>query len=291
MKKLSLIFLLLFTITISACSSNDESTAEAPAGDIARNEMSMEMEMDDSIETSQDSVSREPDIEEANRKVIYHAYLELEVKHYQQALAQIEADIANRNGYIVNNETNRYDNDFHRGEITARIPQEDLQTFLSTLETTDIDIIHRSVSGQDVTEQYIDLESRLSSKEIVEERLLSFMEDAEITEDLLNISRDLADVQTEIEQIRGQLNYLENKSDLATVTLHITETRVERIQDKDLNTWERTKNQLMKSVNFLLAAGSGLVVFTIGNLPVIFIVILVGLIGYRLFRKHNKQEN
>lgn len=54
-----------------------------------------------------------------------------------------------------------------------------------------------SITGQDVTEEYIDLESRLKSKQAVESRLLSFMEQAEKTEDLLAISKDLAKVQEE----------------------------------------------------------------------------------------------
>lgn len=53
----------------------------------------------------------------------------------------------------------------------------------------------------------------------MEKRLISFMEQADKTENLLDISADLADVQEEIEQNTGRMNYLKNKADLATVTI------------------------------------------------------------------------
>ncbi|NBJ71147.1 MULTISPECIES: DUF4349 domain-containing protein [Clostridia] len=72
----------------------------------------------------------------------------------------------------------------------------------------------------------MDLESWLHSKKVVEKRLLAFIEQAAKTEDLLNISADLAKVQEEIEQITGRMNYLQNKADLATVHIEVRENDV-----------------------------------------------------------------
>jgi len=105
--------------------------------------------------------------------------------------------------------------------------------------------VDSSITGQDVTEEYIDLESRLKSKQAVESRF-SFMEQAEKTEDLLAISKDLAKVQEEIETIKGRMNYLENKADLATVTISIEENKVEvkNLGDSQLKTWEKNKGAI-----------------------------------------------
>ncbi len=117
------------------------------------------------------------------------------------------------------------------------------------------------------------------------------MEQAEKTEDLLNISEDLAKVQEEIEQITGRMNYLQNKVDLATVTIHMEEKNVTISSEDDLNTWEKTKQQFMKSINFLLSALSGLFVFIIGNLPVLIILGIASAAAIWLIRKRmrNKQ--
>lgn len=149
-----------------------------------------------------------------------------------------------------------------------------------------------SITGQDVTEEYIDLESRLKSKQAVESRLLSFMEQAEKTEDLLAISKDLAKVQEEIETIKGRMNYLENKADLATVTISIEENKVEvkNLGDSQLKTWEKTKEQFKKSINFLISAFSSLFIFLIGYLPLFFLLGIIAFIIIFIIRKRIKRE-
>src|SRR5690625_3932546 len=122
------------------------------------------------------------------------------------------------------------------------------------------------------------------------------MEDAEKTEDLLQISSDLANVQEEIEEITGRMKYLDDQSDLATVSIHIQEmnTQLSSTGKDDLNTWEQTKEQFMKSINFLISAFSSLFVFFIGNVPVF---ILIGIIGFIIFfiirniKQKNKRKN
>src|SRR5690625_6804027 len=108
--------------------------------------------------------------------------------------------------------------------MTVRIPEKHFQTFLTDTEEEAAEVLSRNVSGQDVTEQYVDLESRLKSKHAVEERLLAFMEDAKKTEDLLKISKDLATVQEDIEVIVGKMKYLENQSEERSVVKGERET-------------------------------------------------------------------
>ncbi len=117
----------------------------------------------------------------------------------------------------------------------------------------------RNVSGSDVSEEYVDLESRLKSKRTVESRLLEFMQKATTTEDLLKISSDLARVQEEIEQITGRIKYLDNQVDYSTIIITINENNINvpELTNKDLNTWEKIKKQFMTSINLLLAGLSG----------------------------------
>src|SRR5699024_6815248 len=112
------------------------------------------------------------------------------------------------------------------GHITARIPQEDFKSFIKTVEEGSSKVLENSTSGEDVTEEYVDLESRLKSKEVVEDRLLTFMEEADKTEDLLKISNGLAEEQQEIESLKRQINDVDDKSDLATVSIYMQEKSV-----------------------------------------------------------------
>lgn len=121
--------------------------------------------------------------------------------------------------------------------------------------------------------------------------MLAFMKDAEKTEDLLKISSDLAVVQEEIEQLTGQMKYLENQTSYSTVTITLSQDRivVPGIDNKELNTWERTKKQLATSANLLLKAGSGIIVFIIGNLPILIIIGGAGAVVHWVIKRRGKR--
>ncbi|MFD1446747.1 DUF4349 domain-containing protein [Oceanobacillus profundus] len=251
-----------------------------------------EPEVSDSQEES--GSSQEEEIVESDRKIIYTADLQIEVKNYQQTLNTIQSQVANRGGYVVDSNMQGYaENDSTTGQVTVRIPQDQFREFIQIVEDGSSKVLESSISGQDVTEEFIDLESRLKSREVVEERLLSFMEQAEKTEDLLTISADLAEVQGEIEEIKGRMNYLQNRTDLATVTIYMEENNVtiSGMSEGELNTWEKTKQQFLNSINFLLAVFSGIFVFFIGNMPVLIllgVIVVIGFFVYRRIRKNNQ---
>lgn len=214
------------------------------------------------------------------------------MKDYQKALNDIQNQVVDRGGYVVESlMSESAEDDSTSGMITARVPQDKFREFVQLVEDGSSKVLESSISGDDVTEEYIDLESRLKSKRVVEKRLLNFMEKAEKTEDLLKISDDLATVQGKMEEITGRMNYLENKVNLATVTIHIQENKVKvsGINDEERNTWEKTKQQFMKSINFLISAFSGLFVFIIGNLPVLIPLAAIALGTFLIVRKSRKK--
>jgi hypothetical protein len=176
------------------------------------------------------------------------------------------------------------------GSIKIRIPQKNFQEFLHVAEGQAAEVIQRNITGQDVTEEYVDLGARLKSKRVVEERLTSFMKGARKTEDLLKISADLATVQEEIETIEGKMKFLENQTSLSTINITLFENKiiVPDIAKDNLNTWEKTKKQFMKSTNVLLTTLSGLFVFFIGNLPTIIILFVIGIIIVLYIKKVKK---
>ena len=311
MKKWLLVVLVFSILALGACSSNSDQSAESADNsssvdrDMA-NTSEQEIGFDGSVEEAEtgalnnQSVEPQPDsadskIDIQNRKVIYNANLSVEVTNYNESFNSIQSDIQNYGGYIVESSTYGAgrDNDLQEGRIQVRIPQEHFHDFVALIEQGSMKVLEKNLTGQDVTEEFVDLESRLKSKRVVEERLLSFMNDAEKTEDLLKISNDLAKVQEEIEQITGRINYLQNQTDLATITIHIRENKVTipELNKEDLNTWEKTKQQFFESVNLLISAASAIVIFIVGNLPILAIIAIVGFIVYRIIRKNMNNNN
>ncbi|ASK60961.1 hypothetical protein CFK37_01415 [Virgibacillus phasianinus] len=270
----------------AAVSTEEKVTVEGKDSNTGTNDIENGQQGNSSEE--KDANSKEDQLTQVNRKIIYTANLRIEVKDFKNALHDIQTQVTDRGGYIV--ESNRYgdtEEGSTNGQLTARIPQDGFQSFIQFVEKGSSKVLESSVSGQDVTEEYIDLKSRLKSKHVVEKRLISFMEQAEKTEDLLSISEDLAKVQRGIEEITGRMKYLRNKTDLATVTIQIEENNVKLsgISEDELNTWEKTKQQFLKSINFIISVLSGLVVFLIGNLPLLIVLGCIGLIIFFIVRR------
>lgn len=299
MKNKMIGLILISLLLLFGCSSNDSSGSQADYDMSASQDAMSESEIgeinnevaDFSIEPTDPTAPDMERLSEATRKIIYNAYLDLEVKQYLDVVQSIEQTVNEMNGYIVSNQTSRLDDQLHEGHLQLLIPQESLELFFDFLEANDqILINHRELTGEDVTDQYVDLATRLDSREQLENRLLTFMEEAETTEDLLNISRDLANVQYEIESIKGQMNYIDNRSDLATVELYIIEQQTEFAHEQNLNIWQRTKEQWLNSYNSLLIGGANLFVFIVGNLPIIILIVVVSGLIYFAYRKRRARR-
>lgn len=274
---------------------NTEEAVEKESSDFSTepNNKQNKQEADDTETEKPDDAITKGEVSQSDREIIYTANLRIEVKNYQQTENEVQKLATDRDGYMVSSNMNKdKENGATTGQLTARIPQASFQEFIQLVEDSSSKVLESDVSGEDVTEAYVDLKSRLKSKEVVEKRLLSFMEKVDKTEDLLSISDDLAAVQESIEEITGQMKYLENKTDLATVTIEIQEHNVtiSGMNDKDLKTWEKTKQQFMKSINFLFSALSGLFVFLAGNLPVIILLAIIGWIVLIVVRRSRKNS-
>lgn len=306
-KCLLMLISLIVCLLVTACGNSDDQaenksemiemsteeydTANEEGSILFSDNALMNQEADEAQES--EDVMEKVEVDSIDRKIIYTANLQIEVKNLQKAVQDMESEVTEKGGYIV--ESNLYGatgGEVKSGTITVRIPQEHFRTFIQLVEEGSSKVVESSISGQDVTEEYVDLESRLKSKRVVEERLLDFMEQAQKTEDLLKISNDLADVQGEIEELLGRMKYLENKVDLATVTIHIVESNVKLsgMDQDDLNTWDKTKQQFLKSINWLLTAFSGIIIFFIGGLPLFVLLGIVCLIVFFVIKRLSRKR-
>ncbi|MGE6378556.1 DUF4349 domain-containing protein [Peribacillus muralis] len=284
-KKMMLIFSLFFLL--AACSSNGSEDSVSESEDQkASSKMDASFSGDKEPE---EKVAKQEGLTE-ERQVIHQAQLELKVKNLEKVQWKIEEKAKEFGGYVVESNVYRESEEKMEGTITVRVLEARFQDFLSVSQGEASKVVGRNVTGQDVTEQYVDLKARLKSKKTVEERLLAFMQEAKKTEDLLKISTDLAAVQEEIEQLTGQMKYIENQTSYSTVTITLSQDGiiVPGIDKEDLNTWERTKKQLATSANLLLKAGSGIIVFIIGNLPILVIVGGAGVLVHWARRRGKK---
>jgi len=191
------------------------------------------------------------------RMVIHRATLDLIVPDTRKALSEIEKLAGELGGYVTSLNTYRYE----RGEtasVTLRIPADQLDAALERLRGLATTVQRESISGEDITEEFVDLESRLRHLEAKEAQLLEFLKKAEDTEAVLAVYQHLSETQAEIEQVKGRMRFLQNQVAMATVTVNLTPD--EMAQPLETGGWNlprtvRTAVQLLLNVlEFLVKA-------------------------------------
>ena len=154
------------------------------------------------------------------RVIVHTAYVALVVGNIAGAVDWIAGLAQALGGWVVSSDRTS----LHNGAISIRIPAASLEDALSQLEGFAVEVESRTVTSQDVTDQYVDFQSRLVSMRATEGRLLSFLEKATDVEDALDVHQELASLQVQIEEIQGRLNFLEQTAaySLIDVALKLT---------------------------------------------------------------------
>jgi major membrane immunogen (membrane-anchored lipoprotein) len=225
------------------------------------------------------------------RKMIYEANVQAEVENFDKARSAINALLGRYQGYLLS--SSQYETEQEKGgEMVMRIPQAGFSSFLDELDQLATRIPVRSIQGQDVTEEYVDLTSRLKARKAVEARLLQFMSEAKKTEDLLKISADLAKVQEEIEQIQGRMRYLDENVTYSTISLSLLEKkRTAKLDDvADASTWENARLAFHQSLLVILAFLKQLIVFLFGAVPVVLFLAIPGIPGYIYWKRRRQTK-
>lgn len=219
--------------------------------------------------------------ENTNEKIIKTVELTVETKEYEAYISALTASVKSAGGYIESSTANlgRYDYSNRYATYTVRIPAANLDSFI-TASGEKGTIISKTENQQNVTLEYVDLESRIEAYKTEKTTLTGLLEKAESLEDVLKIQERLSEVNYQIETYTSQLKVLENRVSYSTVTLRIDE--VERVTETQPTLWTRIKNRFLNNLDSLVDWIKDAVVTVIGGLPVIiplgaaiFIAILI----------------
>jgi hypothetical protein len=213
-----------------------------------------------------------------DRKVIFKGNLTMEVPDYAAAQTEINNLVTLAGGYILQFSENQSTAE-NSGNYVIKVPANGFSSFIRDLEKikTVSDIRH-NIQGQDVSEEYVDLSSRLKAKQVVEARLLAFMEKAVKTDELLAFSNELGNVQEAIEQIKGRMRYLDQNVSMSTVEIRLYEQGVTKLKVAvGDSTLEKTKHALTSSIHALKVIAQGLIVFVAAVLPILIVLAIIGI--------------
>jgi hypothetical protein len=156
-----------------------------------------------------------------SKMVIKDATMELLVKDSQVALARVTQLTADVDGYIISSQT-WYQNGFMFASLRLGIPSTQFENALITLRGMALQVIREDAQGQDVSAEYVDLQSQLTNLEATAARVREFLADAKTVEESLRISKQLAELDAQIEKIKGQMRFYEGRAAFSTVTVLIT---------------------------------------------------------------------
>jgi hypothetical protein len=159
----------------------------------------------------------------AERKIIRNADLTIETDSPADGLRKISSIAEGLGGFVV---TSEFKNNDGAGQpkpaqtvtVVARIPARQFDEALEQVRATGTRVVQQKISGQDVSEEYLDLEARIRTKKALEAQFLEIMKQAHKVSDALEVQSQLADVRTEIERLEGRRRFIENQSALSTIT-------------------------------------------------------------------------
>ena len=211
------------------------------------------------------------------RMVIKNASLSIVVEDPGVSITTISQLAADLGGFVVS--SNLYRTQTDRGfevpqaNITIRVPAEKLDQALDAIKSGAGQILNENVSGQDVTQEYTDLESRLRNLEKAEEQLTEIMEQAWNTEDVLAVYNRLVEVQGQIELIKGQMQYYEQSAALSAISVNIQAN--EAVQPLTIGNWQPVgvaKRAISALINTLEVLADMLIWIILYILPIALIL-------------------
>jgi len=296
-RKLALILALLMAVTLLAgCGGSSAATTEKYAMDSPAAEAPMpapeaqmmyEYEMG-VTEESMDAMEANPNTAgglgdgnaapaDVARKLIRNVDLSLETREFDKAVAELNDLVSRLGGYIeysdISGRSLDYKGDYYRrnAHFVARIPAEKLNEATGTIEEI-CNVTSRSESVNDITDAYYDVDGRLRTLRIEEERLLALLEKAEKLEDMLTIESHLSEIRYQIESLTGQLNRYDSQVNYSTVSMYLQEVvEYTEQQVEPVSFAERIGRSFQNSLSFIGEFGEGLVLTLVAVLPFLLV--------------------
>jgi len=204
--------------------------------------------------------------------VIKTADLEVEVEGFADAMSRATSVAARYQGFVVSTSTGGAE--ARRGTIVLRVPAERFEDAMNDLRGLG-EVRRQRVAGEDVGQEFVDLEARLRHLDAQEQVMLGLFDEAATVADTIRIQNELSGIQLQIEEIEGRLRYLRDQTSLSTISVTLAEEGVAAPGAFD-RAWERAVDGFL-SVLAALVVGLGFV------LPFVAIG-LAGLLVYRRVR-------
>lgn len=232
-----------------------------------------------------------------NRKLIRNISLEVETQDFSTLIANVTNRVKSLGGYIES--SNIYNGSNYSGVVqknasmTLRVPSAQADTFLAEVSAQS-NITQQNESVNDVTLEYVDLESHKKVLIAEQDNLLEMLEASTELEDMITLESRISELRYQIESMESQLRTYDNKVDYTTIVLHVMEVKEltpvieEEPEEENPGAWERISTGFMDDLNSVLTVLGNIAIGIITRIPsliVLTILVLIGVLIYKGVRK------
>ena len=222
-----------------------------------------------------------------DRLIIKTGSLSMVVKDVKEAIIKIADYAKTKGGFVVSSETSKAGVAPY-GEITVRIPANIFDNGVTEIKQLG-QVESENVNGQDVTEEYVDLDSQLKNLRASETQFLQIMQRATKIEDVLAVQRELTWVRRDIERIEGRMKYLKESANLSTLTVYLsTDPNVLPTLD-DTDQWKPWA-EVKIAARSLLVVGKSLANFAIWLVVYLPLWVVIGLVVWGIIKIIKKKK-
>jgi hypothetical protein len=272
---------LVFTLaaaSLTACSKREApasaamDAAPASAGEDAPSRAGLETEV----------------VDPSARKVIRSARMELRADDPASVAAIATQLTAQAGGFVAASNATGIGDAIERVDMKLRVPAERFEAVLGELRD-DGEVLVEALQGQDVTDEYIDLDARLRSQKALEDRLLGILASTTAVKDLLDVEAKLVDVRTEIERIEGRLRAMNDRIAFATIDLAVLAPVRQNAREAE-STISRFDRALDDAGDASLTVLTGMIRFLGVILPLAIIGLPIGLGAQAAIRRRRRKS-
>lgn len=160
---------------------------------------------------------------QTERMIIKNAEIKLLVEQTDSAIDRSMQVVSDVGGYIISSRVwyqAANEENYKFATISIGVPVSQFETAMRRLRGLALRVLDENASGQDVTSEYVDLQSQLANLEATGDRIRAFLTDAKTVEESLRINQELTNIEGQIEQVKGRMNFISNRSAFSTITVN-----------------------------------------------------------------------
>jgi len=207
-------------------------------------------------------------------KIIKTSYLTIEVRNVTASLDPLRSIATAHGGYVGSLSVNTRYGDRLYAVLTMRVPSHEFDSTITEIKTLG-SLKSESLTADDVTEEYVDLQARRTALASQLAQYTRIMERAENVSEILEVQVQIERVQVELDRIDGRLKYLDNRVDYATIMVALQEP--EPVGGREGFSFVSVINE---SIAGFLAVTAGLIIILVSIIP----LIILGAVAYVLYR-------